>query len=170
MAALDVLDRLAHLRRRTPALRLHALVDGAQIGRQRSFSLQSHSGARSLFAGTADEGLAHAGPWLIDTELAGQEVVSELVLAERQAPAVSWLLAPQDLIGLAQLLQLRLNARLPDGRTVLLRFWDPRVLVNLAQILTPAQREDFFAQITEWHLLHRQRRVWIGRQHDAATQ
>ena len=43
---------------------------------------------------------------------------------------------------LGQLLQLRLDVNLPDGRSALLRFWDPRVLVNLARTLDGAQREE----------------------------
>jgi hypothetical protein len=62
---------------------------------------------------------------------------------------------------------LRLYA-LPDGRSALLRFWDPRVLVNLARTLDGAQREEFFGHIHEWHLLDAGRRMWIGRQHAEA--
>lgn len=47
-------------------------------------------------------------------------------------------------------------------------FWDPRVLVNLAEVLEPAQRETFFTHIHEWHLLHKGQRVWVGRQHAQA--
>ncbi len=61
-------------------------------------------------------------------------------------------------------MQLRLNTRLPDGRTALLRFWDPRVLVSLAQLLDEVQRVEFFAHIEEWHLLDNGKRAWIGRQ------
>ena len=60
-------------------------------------------------------------------------------------------------------MQLRLDLRLPDGREALLRFWDPRVLVGLMQVLDEAQRLDFFAHIEEWHLLQDGRRAWIGR-------
>ena len=59
--------------------------------------------------------------------------------------------------------------QLPDGRVALLRFWDPRVLVSLAEVLGPEQSAAFFAHIHEWHLLNNQQRVWIGRQ-DAPTQ
>ena len=44
----------------------------------------------------------------------------------------------------------------------LLRFWDPRVLVNLAQVLSNEQRQEFFGYIHEWHLLHNGKRAWIG--------
>lgn len=162
--AIDVTQRLADLRQNFAALRLYALVDGVQYQEHRGVRLASQAGYRSLFAGTPDEALAHAGPWLVDTATAGEEQTDDLAQLEREAPAVTWLIAPQDIGGLAQLLQLRLDTRLPDGRTALLRFWDPRVLVSLAQLLDEAQRGEFFAYIEEWHLLHNGKRVWIGRQ------
>ena len=125
--------------------------------------LQAGRGLFPLFAGTPDAALAHAGPWLVDTALAGEAMVAELATLERDAPSLTWLIAPQDLEGLGQLLQLRLEVRLPDGRSALLRFWDPRVLVHLARTLDAAQREEFFGLIHEWHLLHEGRRMRIGR-------
>lgn len=167
-AVVDVVERLAHLRQQSPALRLYALVDGAQYRTHFGEPITDRRGFFSLFAGTSDIALAHAGPWLVDTEQAEVEVVDALVVLEHAAPAVTWLIAPQDLAGLAQLLQLNLDVELPDGRAALLRFWDPRVLAGLAEILTPDQREAFFAYIHEWHLLHNGRRTWIGR-HRAQT-
>jgi hypothetical protein len=84
---------------------------------------------------------------------------------ERQVPSVTWLISETDLHGLAQLLQLQLDARLPDGRIALVRFWDPRVLAELVNVLSPKQRETFFAHIHEWHLLRNGERVHIGRAH-----
>jgi hypothetical protein len=118
-----------------------------------------------LFADTPDAALCHAGPWLVDAARVEAPFVDELTTLEREVPSLTWLISSQDLDGLAQLLQLRLDVRLPDGRSALLRFWDPRVLANLAQTLDGVQREEFFGHIHEWHLLHEGRRVWIGRQH-----
>jgi len=50
-----------------------------------------------------------------------------------------------NLQGLAQLLQLQINARIPDGRNALVRFWDLRVLTGLVDVLNPRQREIFFS-------------------------
>jgi hypothetical protein len=168
MAALDVMERLAEWQRHDPALRLYALVDGVQYRTHRGEPLEYDVGRVALFDGTPDAALAHAGPWLVDAELAGDATTQDLARLERQAPAVTWLIAQQDLRGLAQLLQLKLDTHLPDERSALLRFWDPRVLAGLAELLDAAQRETFFAHIHEWHLLHNQRRVWIGRQHAPA--
>ena len=161
---LDVQSRLEKLHHTMPALRLYALVDGVQYQAQLCKQLHPGVGLFPLFAGTPDAALAHAGPWLVDTTIANKASIAELITLERDAPSVTWLIAPQDLEGLGQLLQLRLDVQLPDGRSALLRFWDPRVLVNLARTLDGAQREAFFGYIHEWHLLHEGRRVWIGRQ------
>jgi hypothetical protein len=160
-----VVLRLAQLQQSVGALRLYALVDGVQYRAQCGEPCTAQEGFHSLFISTPDAALAHAGPWLIDAEQVGTALVDLLAAMEHAAPCVTWLIAPQTLEGLAQLLQLNLDTELPDGRTALLRFWDPRVLVNLAKVLEPAQRETFFAHIHEWHLLHKGRRTWIGRQH-----
>lgn len=162
---LDVMQRLQALRRSLPALRLYGLVDGVQYEAHRNERLGLQHGVTSLFDGTADAALASAGPWLVDVQAAGESWLAHLAELEPQAPAVCWLIAPQDLAGLAQLLQLNLDLRLPDGRAALLRFWDPRVLAGLAGLLEPEQREAFFGPVHEWHLLHEGRRVWIGRPH-----
>lgn len=162
------MTRFAQLQQSSSALRLYALVDGLQFCAQFGQPFSAGNGFASLFAGTADEALAHAGPWLIDAEQVGEELVADLAALEQTLPSTSWLIAHQTLEGLAQLLQLNLNTELPDGRTALLRFWDPRVLITLAEVLEPTQRETFFAHIHEWHLLSKGQRVWIGRQHAQA--
>lgn len=159
---IDVMERLSLLQQATDALRLYALVDGVQYRHQRGEPLARRAGFYSLFEGTPDAALANAGPWLIDVEQAGAQLASDIAALEGEAPAVSWLIAPQTLDGLAQLLQLKLNAKMPDGRTALLRFWDPRLLVSLAQVLSNEQRQKFFGHIHEWHFLHNGNRGWIG--------
>ena len=169
MSSMDVGERLTQLRQGMPALRLYALVDGAHYQTLRGECLQSQAGLYALFSGTPDAVLAHAGPWLVDVDQVEQTLTADLGRLEQQAPAVTWLIAVQDLQGLAQLLQLNIDMQLPNGRVAMLRFWDPRVLVSLAEVLGPEQSAAFFAHIHEWHLLHNQKRVWIGRQ-DAQAQ
>lgn len=159
----DVVARLAQLHQSTDALRLYALVDGVQYRERLGEPCTAREGCYSLFADTPDAALAHAGPWLIDAAQAEGALVDALITLEQAAPAVTWLIATQTLEGLAQLLQLNLDVALPDGRTALVRFWDPRVLATLAEVLEPGQRETFFGHIHEWHLLHRGQRTKIGR-------
>lgn len=165
MPVFDVLDRLTQLQQTMPELRLYALIDGAQYQTCRGEWLTSRAGMYALFMGTEDAALAHAGPWLVDTEQTGEAFTEDLIALEHEAPAVSWLISALTLDGLAQVLQLNLDVRLPDGRNALLRFWDPRVLVSLVELLNADQREAFFAHIYEWHLLNQGKRAWIGRHH-----
>lgn len=162
---LDVLQRFDELREAMPELRLYALVDGVQYQQQRGAWLTPMPGSCALFEQTQDAALAHAGPWLMDMAQLGPALTENLARLENTAPAVTWLIAPQDLNGLAQMLCLLLDARLPDGRSAMLRFWDPRVLAGLAQVMDASQREEHFSHIHEWHLLHNGRRTWIGRRH-----
>lgn len=161
----DVVARLAHLQQSMDALRLYALVDGVQYRARFGEPCVARTGVLSLFAGTQDSALAHAGPWLVDVAQVDPAFVEAVATLEQTVPAVSWLIAWQTLEGLGQLLQLNIDTRLPDGRTALLRFWDPRVLFSLAELLDPQQREVFFGHIHEWHLLHEGKRTWIGRHH-----
>ncbi|MBA9859793.1 DUF4123 domain-containing protein [Ralstonia insidiosa] len=165
---LDVVERLAQLRSTSPTLRLYALVDGIQYEDRRGERLDDRPGYWPLFRGTPDGPLAHAGPWLVDVGEAGGAALNDLARLEREAPAVTWLIAEADLAGLAQLLQLHLDVRLPDGHVALLRFWDPRVLASLVNVLDARQRDAFFAHIHEWHLLRNGARAYIGRTHAEA--
>ena len=165
MTVSDVKARWQQLHDRVPALRLYAVVDGMQYEQRHSKRLQAGSSRFALFTGTQDAALAYAGPWLVDAACEDEVLVAELEELERDVPSLIWLLAPLDLTGLGQLLQLKLDVRLPDGRCALLRFWDPRVLINLARTLDAAQREEFFGHIHEWHFLHEGQRIRIGRIH-----
>jgi hypothetical protein len=164
----DVQERHKLLLKTTRGLRLFALVDGVQYTRHCEQPLAPLPGRRALFDGTNEAHLAHAGPWLVDVAQADPPHVAQLVELEKAAPAVTWLMARMELDGLATLLAQRLDTRLPDGRTALVRFYDPRVLLSLVEILDGTQREEFFAPIHEWHLLRNGKRAWIGRQHAEA--
>lgn len=163
LSMIDVMERLTLLRQEIASLRLYALVDGAQYETKRDERITHRPGFYSLFEGTPDAPLAHAGPWLVDTESVDEAFVTDLAQLELETGIVSWLIAPQSLEGLGQLLQLNLDTKMPDGRTALLRFWDPRVLASLAEILSTEQRETFFGHVHEWHLLYKGKRAWIGR-------
>jgi len=161
----DVQQRLARLRDCLPELKLYALVDGTlyQTACRQPFPAASRA-ALSLFADTDDAALADGGPWLLDIENAPAPLVANLTELEQRAPAVSWLISTVTLKGLVQLMRLRLDALLPDGRKALLRFWDPRVLLNLMDLLTDEQRRAVFEHIHEWHFLVGGQRAWVGSQ------
>ncbi|EJN01737.1 DUF4123 domain-containing protein [Herbaspirillum sp. YR522] len=156
--------RLAQLG--APSLHLHALVDGLQYQEHvTGETLGAQPGALALLHGTADGALADAGPWLIDPKTASAGLVKQIEQLEFAAHAVTWIITPLDIESLGAALRQRLDVHLPDGRTAMLRFWDPRVLATIAQDMDDDQRRQFFGDIVEWHLLLNGRRVHIGRHH-----
>lgn len=160
---MDVIARYESLRAQRPELKLYVLVDGLAYEAHTGGRLYDQPGiSRALFEGTPDQALAYAGPWLF-AAAAVEDQWQALFAFEAQAPAVSWLIAPMDLEGLAQLLQLRMDLRLPEGKTALLRLSDPRVIDKLLPVFTPAQRLDFFGLIDEWHFMRNGQRVWTAR-------
>lgn len=160
---IDVITRFQDRLQNGAALNLYALVDGFQYEQHTGRRLEHRPGInRPIFLGTEDEPLAHAGPWLVDTVKAPDQIQA-LYELEQALPSVSWLMTSIDLEGLSQLLQLKLDGELPDGRKVLVRFYDPRVLGNLFQTMSAEQKAAFFHLIDEWLFIYNGRRVWAGR-------
>jgi hypothetical protein len=159
---MSVLDRFDALKADQRHLLLCALVDGLAFEQVHGERMEQGPGCVALFDGTDDAALAYAGPWLVDAAQ-HQELRDQLLAHEATAPQVSWLIAGVPFDGLVQLLRLKLDVRMPDSSTGLLRFYDPRVLYSLATTLTDRQREEFFGHIHEWHFMHNGQALRIGR-------
>ncbi|NBJ20270.1 DUF4123 domain-containing protein, partial [Burkholderia thailandensis] len=88
--------------------------------------------------------------WLIDYALAPGPI--RRVLAELAAGPVgmSWLVSAYPFERLAAELRERLDVRLPDGRTALFRFYDARILPDIARVMNDAQRSQFFVATYDW--------------------
>lgn len=150
-----------------PGEHLYVLVDGFQYGEMNlPARLDEQPGAQGLFAGTEEESLMEGGPWLLAVQSQSEALCRDLLALEQCKPAVSWIYAALGIAELAAHLKARLDLRLPDGRSALVRFWDPRALAALAQRLDEAQRMFFFDSLREWHFLLDGRPVHIGRDHD----
>lgn len=104
----------------------------------------------ALFDRTPDASLAEHGPWLIDYALAPGPI--RRVLAELAAGPVgmSWLISAYPFDRLAAELREHLDVRLPDGRTALLRFYDARIMPDIARVMSDAQRSHFFVATYDW--------------------
>ncbi|VCM19481.1 Uncharacterised protein [Burkholderia pseudomallei] len=104
----------------------------------------------ALFDRTPDASLAEHGPWLIDYALAPGPI--RRVLAELAAGPVgmSWLISAYPFERLAAELREHLDVRLPDGRTALLRFYDARIMPDIARVMRDAQRSHFFVATYDW--------------------
>jgi len=138
----------------TLPLRLYALIDAllyaATAASGDDESVERPASAIALFDGTPDASLADAGPWLIDVEQATGDVRQSLFAMGAGAQGVSWLVSAYPFASLADELRARLDARMPDGRTALLRFYDARLMSEIADLLSFTQRIEFFVPTLDW--------------------
>ncbi|WP_414446781.1 DUF4123 domain-containing protein [Burkholderia sp. 22PA0099] len=152
MMPLEISQRFDHVREHFPHMAAYALVDGVQYTRLTGARVTpSVRENRALFAGTEDAALAHAGPWLVSVATAGASTLQTISRLEQAYPSVLWLFSQLDMESLAQVLQVKLDARLPDGQIALMRFWDPRTLVALYNALDATARREYFSHVDEWH-------------------
>ncbi|PPK45909.1 uncharacterized protein DUF4123 [Trinickia symbiotica] len=94
--------------------------------------------------------MADAGPWLIDFAEAAPSVKQSLFAMGAGAEGVSWLISAYPFPALAEVLAGRLNARVPDRRIALLRFYDARLTGEIAGLFSFTQRIEFFAPTFDW--------------------
>jgi hypothetical protein len=145
-------ERLERLRTVTPQLRAYALVDGLQYEQHVGDRIKKRWGAiHALFAGTQDEPLSDAGPWVIDLTEPDATALASLEDLEQACPGVLWLFTTQDIEALVGTLQRKLDSKLPNGKIALIRFWDPRVFVPLFNALDNDARRSYFGDVDEWH-------------------
>ena len=107
---------------------------------------------QSLFAGTPEEHLHSAAPLLIALDPAAEDktIITWLIEKERARPSVTWIKSPYALSALATMLTRRLQCRINEEEDVVLRFYDPRILLGLSSALTDAQKKFFFAPVSSW--------------------
>jgi hypothetical protein len=144
----EILDRAVY--RFGPLARLYALVDGTLAQMHGLGYPEPGAGSWGLFSMTADAPLAQAGPWLMDTAKA---TASNLAIATGLAVGAggtSWLISRLDMRPLADALTQRLNARMPDGSVSLVRWYDARLLPEIAGVMTKEQQEMFFMPVFDW--------------------
>ncbi|WP_035212069.1 DUF4123 domain-containing protein [Achromobacter marplatensis] len=132
-------------------LRLYGLVDGLLYAEGVvGVPLSRSSCCIALFDGTADEALAHAGPWLLDCSAHRDGHMPALQRMGDSALGCIWIVssyAPEDL---AAALRTRLDVRMPNGTTALLRYYDARITGDITSLLDPVQRGVFFAPVQGW--------------------
>lgn len=130
---------------------LYALVDGLLFTDTPSGSAPERSQAAvALFDDTPDASLADAGPWLFDWERASGSIRRVLSAMAGGSAGVSWLISAYPIESLADELRQRLDVRLPDGRTALLRFYDARIMADVASLMELTQRMRFFVPTFDW--------------------
>lgn len=119
---------------------------------------------QSLFAGTPEADLVSAAPLLIElgADETGRHLRAMLLKFERMAPGVSWLESRYSLPVLAGMLTQRLPCQINDGESVLLRFFDPRILLGLPSALHADQKAWFFAPVQRWTAWEARRELYLG--------
>ena len=98
-----------------------------------------------------------ASPWLLRLTLSEQRFVNLDWTVEfaHERSAVTWLLSEATLDDLAHRLRSRTEAVLPGAHGVLLRYFDPRVLPVLHDVLDERALADFFSVGHAWQYLDR---------------
>jgi len=107
---------------------------------------------RSLFEDTPEEDLLDVSPILvaIPSDERGKLLVQWLLAYERSSPSVTWIDSRMSLSNLGTMLTSRMVCRINEDDLVVLRFWDPRILLGLPSTLDAEQRRHFFAPVVEW--------------------
>lgn len=125
---------------------------------------------RSLFDGTPEAHLVTSAPILLETPRDHLPLLAWLERLEITKPSVSWIASPYGLPTLASMLTRRMQCEINDGQKVVLRFYDPRILLGLPSALTAHQRRYFFAPVSSWIAMEPRRRQRFSIDIEPATQ
>lgn len=142
----------------TNLLKHYALVDAAQVPAMRN---DTHLIARlqgvTLFSLTKEHGIEKYGPILIPLrEVSSKSIDASLISAMKNGWTVTWLNSALPLIELAKHLAQYMNGRFADGREVLVRYYDPRVLPIFFDCVEKTLSEGLMAPIRHWAWWDRQ--------------
>jgi len=127
-----------------PALRAYAVVDGASRLDMEALLYDSGVPHTCLFTGALDPEVAAVAPYLVALD-PGSPMLAPLAAGLGRAQAI-FILTGAAMVPLRRHLRTLTLARIPDGRTVFFRFYDPRVLRSVVPLLTPQQRQAFFGR------------------------
>lgn len=133
-----------------PDLNAYAVVDGARRDDLRQVLFDTDAENACLFIGALEPEVASVAPYLVALP-EGHPVVDRLAEGWGRSEAI-YALSPLDLGAMRKHFRTLTLARIPDGRTVFFRFYDPRVLRSVAPILEPAQRTRFYGKAVARYL------------------
>ncbi|BEV17328.1 DUF4123 domain-containing protein [Herbaspirillum sp. DW155] len=136
-----------------------ALLDSAPVEgafRQRPLQGVRHA---SLFEGRREAILPEIAPLLIDLDTAHNSALQRLCewlwSMGLEHPCLSWMASPLPLDALAAHLRLFHTVDLSEGQTMLLRWYDTRILPQWLACLTPQQHAQFCAPLANLSCLDR---------------
>lgn len=148
-------EHMFSLQREDNSRKLYALVDGAQYERFYSDELYESKSVKSLFEHSEDRKIAFAGPWLLEISILGGDWLKKINDLELKYPSVSWLLSSLAINDLVLHLNGNLKIVLPNNEIAMLRYYDPRVLIYLPDVLTKEQFQSFTTGIVSWGFLYK---------------
>ncbi len=129
---------------------LFAIVDTAQDSRLIALVRQSPE-HQCLFSGEVLPPLDRVSPYLV--KLAPDTPLLQLWRTEGWGKHWGLLITTHaDLATLRTHVRQFLQARLPDNRIVLFRFYDPRVFLDFLPTSTPAEQAKWFTQVDEYRV------------------
>lgn len=128
---------------------LYAILDAARDTKILALLLQYKEEYQSLYEGQEGAKLAQFAPYLV--KLKKDSALLETLV--RQGWGQSWgvyLSSPGELTDVRRHLRHFLEVKLPDGKQVYFRFYDPRVLRTYLPTCTPAETDQFFGPIKKY--------------------
>lgn len=136
---------------------LYTVIDMAtfnpftRMERERGYQTGCFVHSVNLFENTPEEIYADLSPYLCLVESSSfnlnEDALNYLHKIEKTRNAVIWIWSGCSLIELQEHLQYFLNSKLRNGREVLFRFYDPRVMPAFFNILQEHQAERFWNKI-----------------------
>lgn len=133
-----------------PDCSLFALVDGLQYERHFGNEIRHEEGVAEPFLNSwPDSRLAFAGPWLfrLNNSVSNRDKLKQLA---EVFPSVSWIISSESLESLIDYFRSFLNLQLPDGRSALFRFYDPRILAEIEFLLDETHYMQLINRTKEW--------------------
>lgn len=142
--ATRVFERLELL---TQGERLYAVLDGARDPRVRALLRSLNLPHQSLYDGPLPEALAEVSPYLV--ALSAEDSAARRVVAAAWGNAWgSFIITSLGSVKLRAHLRRFLRVRTEDGKTLVFRYYDPRVLGTYLGTCTDAELREFFGPIS----------------------
>jgi hypothetical protein len=132
--------------------RRHALVSVGQCDEGAVAAMVGTHGLayEQLFMQTPEADMAHIGPWLVELPLDPSDALLHALARMAATEAVSFLGSAMRPPKLAEHLRRFMSGVLPDGSSVLLRYFDPRIGFDMLTHWTGDVRQRFLAPLAWW--------------------
>lgn len=132
----------------------YCLIDGAQIDREQITPIEDTFGScHYLFKDTFEEEAYQYGGILIDLNLITSDQLNNIITLMKQSNAMIFFKSSLSIKPLKNTLLEKLYLELEDDGIGILRFYDPRVLNRLNQILSLEQKKDFMDGIDAYYFM-----------------